>query len=178
MLLGSACLTGCSATGSSMTAMSTNGSAFAPPAFYEFCERDARLCASSGPQKKVELTPARLAAMRDVNARINARVHQVDDAPSKGDVWRAAGGSGDCEDIAIAKKKSLIALGFPASTLLLTVVQPRFSEAGHTVLTVRTSEGDYVLDSLSPAVRLWNRTPYRFFARQSQEQHGEWERIG
>jgi predicted transglutaminase-like cysteine proteinase len=64
----------------------------------------------------------------------------------------------------------------PRSALLLTVA--RIGSEGHTVLTVRTSEGDLVLDNLTSAIRDWSRTPYGCFARQSQSNGKRWERIG
>ena len=45
------------------------------------------------------------------------------------------------------------------------------------VLTVRTSEGDLVLDNLDGAVRAWNETPYTYLKRQSQANAGEWVAI-
>jgi predicted transglutaminase-like cysteine proteinase len=71
----------------------------------------------------------------------------------------------------------LLKRGWPASALLLTVVRARFSPEGHTVLTVRTSKGDLVLDSRSRRVKDWMRTPYRYYARQSQSATGKWDRI-
>ncbi|TIP90705.1 MAG: hypothetical protein E5X60_27240, partial [Mesorhizobium sp.] len=64
---------------------------------------------------------------------------------------------------------------WPASALLLTVAT--LGGAGHTVLTVRTSKGDLVLDNRTGAIRNWSRTSYRYFARQSQSENGKWTRI-
>ena len=52
------------------------------------------------------------------------------------------------------------------------------AEAAAKVLTVRTSEGDLVLDKMTSAIRNWSHTPYRYFARQSQSNGSTWERIG
>ncbi|MHC2540142.1 putative transglutaminase-like cysteine proteinase [Sinorhizobium meliloti] len=82
---------------------------------------------------------------------------------------------GDCEDFAILKKRELLKRGWPASALLLTVA--RYRGEGHTVLTVRTSEGDLVLDNRTNSVRDWSRTPYNYFARQSQSNGKRWELI-
>jgi predicted transglutaminase-like cysteine proteinase len=38
---------------------------------------------------------------------------------------------------------------------------------GHAVLTVRTSQGDFVLDNKTSDVRIWHKTGYRFVMRQS-----------
>jgi predicted transglutaminase-like cysteine proteinase len=94
----------------------------------------------------------------------------------KADEWDLPKDRSDCEDFAILKKSELIRLGWPRSALLLTVA--RRGGEGHTVLTVRTSEGDLVLDNRTLAIRDWSRTPYRYFARQSQSNGKLWERIG
>jgi predicted transglutaminase-like cysteine proteinase len=159
--------------------MKTYGYAFAPPAFNDFCQRNATLCSTRGGDGIVELTPALEAELRLVNHRVNTRIRERSDMVTSGksDDWRLASTVGDCEDFAITKKKELLERGWPASALLLTVVRPRFSNEGHTVLTVRTSKGDLILDSLKPRVKLWSQTPYRFFARQSPGGGQEWERL-
>jgi predicted transglutaminase-like cysteine proteinase len=158
--------------------MQTGGHAFAPPAFKSFCQRQKALCSTQGAVKVMELTAARRAELQKVNASVNRRVAQKSDLSTSGkeDSWDVAGDSGDCEDIAIRKKSELLKLGWPASTLLLTVA--RLGSEGHTVLTVRTSDGDLVLDNRTSAIKNWSRTPYRYFARQSQSNGAGWERIG
>ena len=154
------------------------GYAFAPPAFYDFCKRERRLCNSTGSAKVASLTPARLAELKSVNQSVNARVKQKLDSSSTGkaDVWGLPSGSGDCEDFAILKKHELMKRGWPSSALLLTVVT--YMGQGHVLLTVRTDQGDMVLDNRTNSVKSWSRTPYRFFARQSQSKYGKWDKIG
>jgi predicted transglutaminase-like cysteine proteinase len=154
------------------------GLAFAPPAFYEFCERQPRLCTTTGSARTVSLTPALEKEMREVNLAVNRRIREQSDreALGKTDDWRLPSRVGDCEDFAILKKHELMKRGWPASSLLLTVVTS--GGEGHVLLTVRTDRGDFVLDNRTNAVRDWQRAPYRFFARQSQTGHGKWDRIG
>jgi predicted transglutaminase-like cysteine proteinase len=158
--------------------MSTVGYAFAPPAFYDFCKRERRLCNSTGSAKVAQLTPARLAELKSVNQSVNARIKQKLDSASTGkdDVWGLPSNAGDCEDFAILKKHELMKRGWPSSALLLTVVT--YMGQGHVLLTVRTEQGDMVLDNRTNSVKDWSRTPYRFFARQSQSKYGKWDRIG
>ncbi len=165
-------------TSAAGTFMETRGSAFAPPAFKTFCANQKRLCSTGGKRSVVELTAAREAELKSVNSRVNSRIAQRSDISTTGqtDKWTLAARQGDCEDIAILKKSELLKLGWPASTLLLTVA--RLGNEGHTVLTVRTSRGDLVLDSRTSAVKDWSRTSYRYFARQSQSNGAKWERIG
>jgi predicted transglutaminase-like cysteine proteinase len=47
-------------------------------------------------------------------------------------------------------------------------------DEGHAVLTLRTSEGDFVLDNLRDDIRLWTETGYRFLKRQSSTHTGRW----
>jgi predicted transglutaminase-like cysteine proteinase len=159
--------------------MQTYGYAIAPPAFQEFCQRNAALCSTQGGEGVVELTPALEAELTVVNHSVNSRIRERSDLETSGkaDDWRLASNVGDCEDFAITKKKELLDRGWPASALLLTVVRQRFSNEGHTVLTVRTSKGDLILDSLRPRVKLWSNTPYRYFARQSAHGGQAWEKL-
>ena len=158
--------------------MELRGYAFPPPAFNTFCRAEAALCSTSGITKVVDLTPKRRAELEKVNSSVNNIVTERSDITATGttDRWNLPDGQGDCEDIAIKKKSELIKLGWPRASLLLTVA--RSKGEGHTVLTVRTSEGDLILDNMTSKVRDWSRTPYEYFARQSQFDGRLWERIG
>jgi predicted transglutaminase-like cysteine proteinase len=157
--------------------MAGSGPAFAPPAFYAFCSERPDLCASTGPVRKMTMTPARQRELRDVNLLVNRQIREVSDMEKHGqeDVWRVPNTAGDCEDFAILKKKELMKRGWPASTLLLTVVT--VGGEGHVVLTASTDRGDIILDNRTDALRDWTNVRYNFFARQSQSVHGKWERI-
>ncbi|TPN82683.1 hypothetical protein FJ987_10915 [Mesorhizobium sp. CU2] len=160
------------------TTMETKGKAFAPPAFYAFCSHQPGLCSTAGATKVVTLKPERSAQLNQVNRAVNARITELSDRATVGkdDDWRVPTSSGDCEDIAILKKLELMKRGWPAAALLLTVAS--YHGEGHTVLTVRTSQGDLVLDNLTSSVRDWSSTPYSYFARQAQGNGKRWERIG
>lgn len=160
------------------TVMELTGNAFPPPAFKPFCASEPRLCSTNGSLKAMQLTAGLEAELNQVNREVNRRITERDDraAAGKPDEWRLPNTTGDCEDFAILKKSELLKRGWPASTLLLTVA--RQGTEGHTVLTVRTSKGDLVLDNRTSSVLDWSRTPYRYFARQSQTDGKRWERIG
>jgi len=168
----------CGQTSSAGTVMQVTGQAFPPPAFKSFCALERALCSTRGSKKVVELTSARRLELSEVNSAVNHRIAERSDVATSGkaDDWTVPSKQGDCEDFAILKKSELIKRGWPASALLLTVA--RSFGQGHTVLTVRTSEGDLVLDNRTSAVRDWSRTSYRYFARQSQSNGKTWERIG
>jgi predicted transglutaminase-like cysteine proteinase len=168
----------CAQTSSAGTKMLVQGYAYPPPAFKSFCARLSALCSTRGSRKVVELTNARKAELSTVNAFVNRHIAQRSDLQTTGqiDEWDLPKSQGDCEDFAILKKSELIKRGWPASALLLTVA--RSGGEGHTVLTVRTSNGDLVLDNRTSAIRDWSRTSYRYFARQAQFDGKVWERIG
>ncbi len=92
------------------------------------------------------------------------KVRRILDLPKR--LW-------DCEDYALAKRRALIEAGWPASTLLMSVVREANGD-GHAVLLVRTDRGDLVLDNQDGAIRLWSETPYHFVKRQSQADAGQW----
>ena len=86
-------------------------------------------------------------------------------------------GYGDCEDYALLKRRILIEAGWPREALLLTLVRGADGE-GHTVLTVTTDKGDYVLDNQNENVVAWTETGYRFVKRQSQSDPNVWVSLG
>jgi predicted transglutaminase-like cysteine proteinase len=170
-------LSACNQTASVGTAMQVSGYAFPPPAFNAFCEREPRFCRPEKGNNIIEMTTAREEELEAVNASVNRRIRERSDLQTSGnaDYWQLPSTQGDCEDFAILKKSELLKRGWPASILLLTVA--RLGDGGHTVLTVRTSKGDKVLDNRTNAIRDWSNTPYRYFARQSQSAAGKWDRI-
>ena len=110
--------------------------------------------------------------LRKVNDFFNGLKFETDQRHwGQEDYWATpfetlASNGGDCEDFAILKKRELVSMGWPSSALLLTVVRARGT--GHTVLTIRTAEGDLILDNRTSRIKDWSRTPYRYFARQAQ----------
>ena len=56
---------------------------------------------------------------------------------------------------------------------------PGSSDSIRTIGTiVRTSSGDFVLDNLTPQVKPWSRTPYRWLRVQSPGRGGLWATVG
>lgn len=161
------------------TEMELIGKGFGPPAFNAFCHRNGALCSTGAGARIVHLDPSRRAELQRLNTEINHRIRERSDRVVYGveDNWTLPGAAGDCEDFAILKKSELMKRGWPSAALLLTVARLRYSERGHVVLTVRTSDGDLVLDNRSNAVKDWSHTPYRYYARQAQKSAG-WDRIG
>lgn len=150
-----------------------------PIGHYEFCQREPQECAQKTSRRNpVELTRTLWAALVDINNNVNTSITPRTDLEMWGreEVWSYPDGEGDCEDYVLEKRRQLLALGVPASDLMITVVRQRNGD-GHAVLTVRTSLGDFVLDNLEPKILAWTDTDYVFLKRQSERNSGVWVAI-
>lgn len=166
------------------TIMKTGGLTSQPIGHYEFCQRSANECRriSLNTRPRV-LTAEHWQEVVSINSRINSQVRPVTDFEFFGveEHWTLPvsdeyGLVGDCEDYVLAKQRELRARGWPAATLLPTVVRRKNGE-GHAVLTVRTDRGDFILDNLTDEIRPWNETGYAFLKRVSAAHSGRWESI-
>ncbi|GLI91671.1 transglutaminase-like cysteine peptidase [Methylocystis echinoides] len=148
-----------------------------PFGWVDFCQRYRGECADeTHAPRDIDLTSAALKKIARVNAWVNKSIQPVTDEEhwATVDAWDyPADGKGDCEDYALLKRRMLIAKGFPSEALLLTVVKEANGD-GHSILTIHTNRGDYVLDNLTDEVKPWTQTPYRFVKRQSQENPNIW----
>lgn len=122
------------------------------------------------------LTAARWQQLTDINASVNRQVRSVrDDVLYQRNEWWAypTNNAGDCEDYALMKRKLLIEQGWPASSLLLTVVR-QWNGEGHAVLLAVTDKGEFVLDNMARYIVGWKDAPYQWVKRQSQEDPNVW----
>ncbi|MGH6807239.1 MAG: transglutaminase-like cysteine peptidase [Ensifer adhaerens] len=159
--------------------MQTGSVTSQPIGHYEFCQKHKGECSvKSKATVASRVTERGWATIRQVNASVNREITPVTDEELFGrdEVWVYPQDAGDCEDFALEKRKRLIRKGFPASDLLITVVRKPDGE-GHAVLTVRTAQGDFVLDNLENGVKLWTQTPYRYLKRQASFNSGRWVTI-
>lgn len=147
----------------------------APMGHVVFCARKPHLCEPRGGARTLADDRALRATLARVNREINGRVHQVADLPKNGlpDVWKIADDSGDCEDIALAKRERLIALGISPRALRMGVARTPWGE-GHAVLVVRTSSGDLVLDNRDDVIRTWRETDLSWIKIQSGDNPRRW----
>ena len=163
-----------------VTAAATGSETSVPYGWVEFCERHAEECQDEDHvARDIEWTAPTLKLISRITADVNRSIDPVTDIDQWGliDHWDLpADGKGDCEDYALLKRQKLVAAGFPRAALLLTVVKQENGE-GHSVLTIKTTRGDYVLDNLTDRVKPWSATPYRFVKRQSQENQNVWVAI-
>lgn len=152
--------------------------ASAPAAFYQFCAQNPSQCAAKGSGGAMKMDAKRWSELRSINGLVNRSIRETPDGGPNGDQWKVliGGGNGDCEDFALTKRAKLIQAGWPSSALLMTVVRTRRGD-GHAVLTVRTNEGDFVLDNLHSSIRTPRATGYRFYTRQSESNPRTWVAI-
>ncbi|MFA5951299.1 MAG: transglutaminase-like cysteine peptidase [Hyphomicrobium sp.] len=149
--------------------MRVYGPAQPPYGFVRFCETQPEACAA---QRLIDVrfqpTPERLSELDEVNRNINRAIAPATDAEIYGvsEYWTVPVDRGDCEDYALLKQKVLAESGWPMSALLITVVRDEKGE-GHAVLTVRTSQGDFILDNKVDDVKLWYKSGYQLVMRQS-----------
>lgn len=157
--------------------MAVGGLTSQPIGHYEFCKRKPGECsirpADNGP---VTLTDDLVKTIERVNLAVNDAVTAMSDTENYGqtEYWSYPDhGYGDCEDHALEKRRTLKRKGISLSNLLITVVRLSNGE-GHAILTVRTDQGDLVLDNLNDEVKLWSETDYRFLKRQASDHTGRW----
>jgi len=84
----------------------------------------------------------------------------------------------DCVGYVLAKRDALIRAGLPSDAVSPAVVRTRGGVV-HAVLIVTTSEGDQVLDNLSPYVDPWRRVDYEWIKREVATRDGRrWAWVG
>lgn len=162
--------------------VSSVGAPTTPPLGYvQFCRENPEDCVSQNlPSTSVSLDETNWRRIVKINAEVNAAITPVTDqehwgAPERWDY--PDDGKGDCEDYVLEKRRRLIRAGFPAQTLLITVVRDLKGD-GHAVLTVKTSRGDFILDNQVGKIVAWQETGYRFIKRQSDENPVNWVSLG
>lgn len=146
------------------------GNAQPPYGFVRFCESQPEGCQNTAKKDDLRLqaTPDRLSELDEINRTVNHEIEPATDMEIYGvnELWTLPKSRGDCEDFALLKRQELMKRGWPANSLLMTVVRDEKNE-GHAVLTARLSTGDYVLDNKVEQVKMWNQTPYHYVMRQS-----------
>jgi predicted transglutaminase-like cysteine proteinase len=172
-------LVGATAADAASRYMQTGAITSQPIGHYEFCETHVSECNIHS----TNTLPARITdygrnVIREVNDKVNTDITPETDQDLYGrdEVWAYPTDAGDCEDYVLLKRRDLIERGFSPADLLITVVRKPDGE-GHAVLTVRATDGDYILDNLDNDVKLWSDTPYRYLKRQAANDTGRWVTI-
>ncbi len=166
----------------------------APRGFSDLCSRRPEICPSQAAEPEVarmtsvfermygaasltptapELTEDRWRQIVRVNDAVNATIRPV--ADSGADLWSISALSGDCEEYVLMKREMLARLGFPRTSLRITVV--RDGNGYHAVLVVETTGGEFVLDNMAEDVGRVEDSPYEFVVAQSTMAPGDWVRV-
>jgi predicted transglutaminase-like cysteine proteinase len=158
------------------------GQATSPPiGWLQFCQDHPTDCiARQRRPMTIRLDETSWRKIVTINAEVNREIEPVTDMDHWGvpELWSyPTDGKGDCEDYVLEKRRRLIAAGFPANALLITVVRDLKGE-GHAVLTIKTDRGDFVLDNQIGKIVAWMETGYRFIKRQSDEDPSRWVSLG
>ena len=147
----------------------------APSQYAEFCSREPKACELSGqPIIDWEATRSRL---EQINREVNADITLVPDTIGEGaeECWEfPVDGTGDCEDLALEKRRRLVAEGLPSAALNMAIVHHRTQFFPHAVLLAETTSGTRVLDNLIEEIICWDAAPYRYERRARPD--GTWER--
>ncbi|WP_171904855.1 transglutaminase-like cysteine peptidase [Hoeflea olei] len=143
-----------------------------PYGHVDYCARNASDCRNRSTGSS--LPAPRIGVLSQINAAVNRTIKPTADKIAFGrtEFWTANARSGDCEDFALAKRAKLMRSGFRPSDLLLTMGY-KGNEA-HTVLVVRTRDGDYVLDNLDDAVQPVQSSRMSFRKIQAPDHGGRW----
>jgi predicted transglutaminase-like cysteine proteinase len=146
----------------------------APLAAVKFCMQYGDQC-SGDRAARISLNDRELALLGKVNRAVNRAIRPA--GGERGlDTWLLEQTAGHCNEYAVQKRHDLLAAGFPPSALLLASAVTSFG-VNHLVLIVSTDRGDFVLDNLRDDIRPWNRTGYRWLARQSHRDPNFWVEI-
>jgi len=156
----------------------TAGPTRVPHGWIDFCGRRPEECSVPVlPAVDIKLTLPVWRALDRINRHVNAEIIPISNFDHWGtmiDHWDyPVDGKGDCKIYALYKRKLLMEAGFPRQALLMTIVRDLHGE-GHTILTVKTDQGDFILDNLVNNIRSWDSTGYQFYLRQSQENPNVW----
>lgn len=152
------------------------GKTLPPIGFVSFCGREPQRCAPAAlSYGTLRMSAERWRLVQRINSLVNAQIAPESDEILYGEAeyWAYPTDAGDCEDYALLKQLYLEGLGFPRSALLITVVLDEANE-GHAILTLVTSEGDFILDNRQNTIRRAADVDYTFLKRQSQHDPRDW----
>lgn len=165
--------------------MNIGEEASVPVGQVEFCKLNPNECGATDEAAPLHLSKDALALLNQVNHFYNKAIKPTTDLEvyGKDEVWSYPQEiadthtyRGDCEDYALAKRRTLMEFAISASSLLITVVKDENGE-GHAVLTVKTDQGDFILDNRNDKIIRWDKVNYTFLKRQSSSNAGQWVSI-
>lgn len=144
----------------------------APFAHVRFCLSNPDQCTQGKGASVISLTPGLEQQIEMVNDDVNRAIKPRNSTSGQED-WRIDAPAGDCNDYAVTKRKDLIDRGFPVPALRLAVAMTP-QGVGHTVLVVRTTKGDLVLDNRTADIKTWSQTGLRWLKIESAKDPRLW----
>lgn len=155
--------------------MPEKGRTLAPFGHVAFCVRTPGECRRRNGDAVVVMTPKTRAMLDGVNGAINNAIIPRED-PDRQGTWQVDPPAGDCNDYAVSKRNELIRAGLSTQAVRLAIaVTPQ--GIGHTVVVVRTSEGDMVLDNRNYEIKRWDRTDLAWLKVESSADPQQWDRL-
>lgn len=148
-----------------------------PEQYLEFCLQYDGACELEG-APVLEWSQTTSTIVEAINIQVNQETERVSDWEFNGldDVWDYPFNCrGDCEDIALEKRRRLVEAGVPSAALTMAIALHRTLSFPHAVLLIETSGGTLVLDDLDNAIRCWSATPYTITHRERPD--GRWSRF-
>lgn len=146
----------------STPALVTETAAITPLSMQFFCAKHRNECAGGG-RSQVSMSNNLMAVLKQVNGHVNRAIRPVRDST---DSWDLNPTSGDCEDYVLSKRSALIRNGVSSGALRIAYTHTRRGEP-HAVLIVRTSQGDFVLDNLTDAIKPLQASGYKIRSMSS-----------
>lgn len=132
-------------------------------------------CAAADEPEVVELTPARMAELQDVQKAANADIRYRSTTS-----WSPLSASGDCKTYSARKQLELLARGWPQGALRIATAYVPQTGGGdyhyHAVLLVDTDRGTLVLDNRYERPRRWEELEYVWMTAQTPGRT-EWARL-
>lgn len=148
------------------------------PSQYEaFCRSTPDQCVMSG-DVSVELDRPTFQKVNAINQTVNRDVVPLSDIECYGreELWTLPeDGYGDCEDVALEKRRLLVEAGLPSAALTLAIVHHKKEFFPHAVLLLKAHRGTYILDSQNDDMVCWAASPYEFERRERPD--GTWSRF-
>jgi predicted transglutaminase-like cysteine proteinase len=156
-----------------------NNVIFPPVGYIQFCDDNKRECLNYDTlADPIVLEQNTHSAIYEINNDVNALIEQISDKELFGveEFWTFPfQNKGDCEDIALAKRNLLVEAGLPKNRLPLTVVYNKEKNELHTVLLIDSTEGMFILDSLTDEIWAIEESNYIFIKRLSDQHIRKWE---
>ena len=151
--------------------LTEKGRTMAPFPHVVFCMETPGQCRNHGGRNVIAMTSKTQDLLATVNNVVN---NSIAPRESPGQPWQIDPSAGDCNDYAVSKRSRLIQAGLPTRAVRLAITKTP-QGIGHTVVVVRTSGGDVVLDNRTSAIRRWDRTDLSWVKVESTNNPRNWD---